>query len=82
MVQNEVCKPDLDSDLYLKYHHFSNSSFSTLTDTKCSVESTLNLENIQFLMEILSSVKFLGHPLSLDRVMSGNGSCWSQFYNG
>lgn len=27
-------------------------------------------------------MKFLGHPLSLDTSMSGNGSCWSQFYNG
>lgn len=51
---------------------------------QCSIESTLNLENMhfQFLMEVSSSMEFLGHPLSLDRSMSGNGSWWSQFYNG
>lgn len=51
---------------------------------QCSVESTLNLENFlfQFLMEVLSIKEFLGHPLSLDRSMSGSGSWWSQFYNG
>lgn len=51
---------------------------------QCSVESTLNLENFlfQFLMEVLSIKEFFGHPLSLDRSMSGSGSWWSQFYNG
>lgn len=38
--------------------------------------------HFHFLMEILSNMNCLGHPLSLDRSMSENWSYWSQFCNG